>query len=330
MPTLLAALAPKRVAVFRALQLGDMLCAVPALRALRAALPQAEITLIGLPWAKSFVQRFPRYLDAHLVFPGYPGLPEQPPDQAGFARFVAEARAHRYDLVVQMHGDGRLSNGIVRRLGARAVAGFSSVVPYPERGSEIRRLLDLAQAIGAPACGEHLEFPLRASDDEELAQFARERGLPGGPCVCLHPGARAVGRRWPPQAFARVADALHARFALPVVLTGSQAERALAEEVARRMSAPAANAAGPISIGALAAQICRARLLVTNDTGVSHIAAALRVPSVVVFRASDLERWAPLDTALHRAVWDPESRRVAEVLEHATQCLRCGPTVSAA
>ena len=82
-----------RIAVVRALQLGDLLVAVPALRALRARFPHAEVTLIGLPWAASFAQRFSRYVDRFVEFPGWPGILEAPYD-AG--RTLAEAQDGDY------------------------------------------------------------------------------------------------------------------------------------------------------------------------------------------------------------------------------------------
>src|SRR5947209_18133435 len=101
------------MAIFRALQLGDLLCITPALRALRTALPDAEIVLIGLPWAKNFVARFHHYLDSFREFPGYPGLPEQKPESRKLPAFIRALQEDRFDLLLQMHGSGIISNPLV-------------------------------------------------------------------------------------------------------------------------------------------------------------------------------------------------------------------------
>src|ERR1044071_1301985 len=84
----LIAASPRRIVIFRALQLGDLLCPVPALRALHAAFPQADITLVGLPWAQEFETRFTHYFTGSIEFPGYPGLLERPQQPARIPEFL--------------------------------------------------------------------------------------------------------------------------------------------------------------------------------------------------------------------------------------------------
>src|ERR687885_387573 len=86
----------RKIAIFRALYLGDLLCAVPALRSLRHRFPDVEITLIGLPWARDLVRRLP-YIDRLAIFPGYPGIMEVPYDAGRTDAFLAEARSTGYD-----------------------------------------------------------------------------------------------------------------------------------------------------------------------------------------------------------------------------------------
>src|SRR5690606_36419964 len=109
-----------RIAVVRSLHgLGDMLCAVPALTALRRANPDAHISLIGLPACRWMLERFGALIDALLPFPGFPGIPEQPPIPGALARFFGAARANPFDLAIQMHGCGTVSNAFTVLLGAR-------------------------------------------------------------------------------------------------------------------------------------------------------------------------------------------------------------------
>jgi ADP-heptose:LPS heptosyltransferase len=299
------------VAVFRALQLGDLLCMVPTLRALRAAFPEKEIALIGLPWAREFAGRFACYVDRFLEFPGHPALPERRDPQGRLDAFFEDARERHFDLALQLHGSGQVTNPLVAKLGAREMAGFAIpgeraplglYVDWRDREHEIDRGLRLLSALGIPDRGRTLEFPLEARDAEELEALESRHGFIAESAVCVHVGAQLSSRRWPPERFARVADRLAAA-GLRVVLTGTAAEAPLTARVAGAMTHPAVDLAGRTSLGGAAALIAAARMLVCNDTGVSHLAAAFGTPSVVVCSGADPQRWAPLDHGRHRVLW---------------------------
>ena len=312
----------REVLVFRALQLGDLLCAVPALHALRTALPSARVVLIGLPWAVQFAQRYPAWIDEFIAFPGHPRLPEPATDPHGWPAFRQRLRARRADLAIQLHGSGEVSNRLVRAFGARYTVGYScdpaadgaGFYPYPSRGHESERWLGLFTALGMRAPSRRLSFPLNAADADELRATGVPAQLQTLPYVCIHPGARDPQRRWPPQAFAAVADHLAGTFGLRIVLTGSAGEQALVQALARAMRHRPVEAALPWSIGAMATLMAGARALICNDSGASHLAAALGVPSVVVFRRDERERWAPSDRQRHRVVLDPPGTDVAQVI----------------
>ena len=303
--------APSRVAVFRALQLGDMLCAVPALRAMRAAWPHAYITLIGLPWATQFVERFSSLVDELIVFPGAPGFPEQEETEAGLPSFFAAMRRRRFDLAIQMHGSGGPANTIVGRLGATTCAGFiephealaPGLVAWPDSLPEPRRYLALVRALGLPAADDTLWFPLTAQDRAEYAALEMEHGIEPERLVVLHPGAQLPSRRWPPARFAQVADALSEQ-GWQIAITGTSHEADITAAVLGAMTAPALHLAGATSLGGLAALVARARLVVCNDTGISHLAAAMCTPSTVIASGSDTRRWAPLDHGRHHVLAD--------------------------
>ncbi|WP_082580448.1 glycosyltransferase family 9 protein [Pelomonas sp. Root1444] len=305
----------ERIVVLRALVLGDTLCAVPALRAIRRAWPRARISLLGLPASRELVTRL-SCVDEWLPFPGWPGLPERPVDHAALPGFLAAMRDARWDLAVQLHGSGQIVNPLVQQFGARHVAGFHPpggpvpagglFCPWPEQGHEVQRLLAWCRHVGLPVDDGALEFPLRPEDDAAL-RLAWPAWPGSAPYACVHAGAQLPSRRWPLTRFAAVAEALHG-MGHTLVLTGAPSEQALVGELSGLLTARGlahVNLAGRTSLWTLGALLRGARVLVCNDTGVSHVAAALRVPSVVVACGSEVSRWAPADAALHRVLAKP-------------------------
>jgi ADP-heptose:LPS heptosyltransferase len=298
----------RKIAVFRALQLGDMLCSVPALRALRRSYPEAEITLLGLPWAASFCERFSEYLDRFIHFPGFAGLPEQPVNADSWENFREQMQAEQFDLVLQMQGNGSIVNEMLENLQAGPVAGFHSTgnygddnfcLEYPTGISEIERHLRMLENLGIPSKGTELEFPVRESEIRHLHEFVPP--LPRGHYVCVHPGSRGAWRQWPPSHFACLAD-ICAGKGHPIVVTGTKDEAAITSQVVELMDYPALDLTGQTGLGEIGQLIKEAGMLISNCTGVSHIASAMGTSSIVISMDGEPERWGPLNKSLHKTI----------------------------
>ena len=305
----------KRIGIFRALYLGDMLCIIPVTRALRKAWPASEIYLIGLPWQEDFVNRFSQHFDRFIEFPGWPGLPEQSPDGGRILEFLHQVRSHEFDLVLQMQGNGDITNSMCMLWNATKVCGLRkeggyapdpSLFPVSEDNEhETLRFMKLLDCLGIPRQGIHLEFPIAPAESIAANLILKKETLEDGRYVCIHPGARDPRRRWPVQNFAYIAQQLIST-GKKVVLTGSKEEEHLLRDLQHKIDKPVVNIVerhGHLSAGELAALLKNALLMVSNDTGVSHIASALGVRSVILFSPhSAFSRWRPLNANRHVAV----------------------------
>lgn len=297
----------RKIAVLRANGIGDYVFAVPALDALRAAYPAAEIVLLGKAWHAAFLRERPGAVDRVVVIPPTPGVGETPdthPPPAAPERFFAEMARERFDLVLQLHGGGRHSNPFARRLGARLTAGLRTPdaapldrwLPYVYFQHEVMRQLEAVSLVGAAATTVE---PRIAITPRDLAESSRICPETARPLAVLHPGAGDPGRRWPPEKFAAVGDAL-AEAGARVVVIGTAPERAIVAAAVGAMRADGVNLCDRLTLGGLAGLLSRAAVVVSNDSGPLHVAAACGAATVGIYWAYNVVTAGPLTTARHR------------------------------
>ncbi|HEX5543780.1 MAG TPA: glycosyltransferase family 9 protein [Micromonospora sp.] len=296
----------ERIAVLRANGLGDFIFIIPALQALRATYPEAELVLLGAPWHARWLRSRPGSVDRVLVVPPANGIrgadPDEPPTP--MAEFLAAARRERFDLALQLHGGGANSNPVVAGLGARVTAGLRAEdappldrwIRYVYYQPEVIRYLEVAALVGASVT---TVAPYLDVTDDDRAEARAVAGVPDRPRVALHPGATDSRRRWPPERFAQVADGLVAD-GYEVVVTGMPAERELVDQVVAAARQPVRPLVGELSLGGLAGLYADCAVMVSNDTGPVHLAAAVGTPTVGIFWVGNLINSATPLRARHR------------------------------
>jgi ADP-heptose:LPS heptosyltransferase len=278
---------PVVVVVLRALGLGDLLTAIPALRALADAFP-----------------RHPRLLAAPAVLAPLArasGTVDEVVPTDGLAEPL-HRRLHGAGLAVNLHGRGPESHDLLLAAEPRRLVAFTHpAVPASSQGPrwrpdehEVARWCRLLEESGIAADPGRLDL--------ELPPGPVPHGAAGA--TLLHPGAASPSRRWPPERFAEVARSELAA-GRRVLVTGGPDEVELANDVAARAGLPAnavhAGQGGVLTIGRLVAAADR---VVCGDTGVAHLATALRTPSVVLFGPTSPALWGPPpDRPWHRPLW---------------------------
>ena len=268
----------------RALNLGDLLVVVPALRALRRAFPDHEITVATHGWLSPLLP--------------LTGAVDRLVPTRGLARLSGPMHP---DVVVNLHGIAPECNDVLDALQPRRRIGHAAPgwpgPPWRPGGHERDRWCDLLVAHGIPA------------DPDDLLLLPPQRPSPAPGATVVHVGAGYGAKEWPVERFAAVAAHLHGD-GHRVVVTGSAAQRMRALAVAVRAGLPAdAVLAGRTDLADLAALVAGARLLVSGDTGVAHLASAYRTPSVVLFGPAPIEEWGPPAHGPHRALAVEELRR---------------------
>ena len=276
-----------RVLVLRALGLGDLLTAMPALRGLRRALPAAEIVLATDPALEPLVD-LSGAVDVVLPARGLGRLSWLGPPPA---------------VAVNLHGCGPQSHDTLAALQPNELWAFATgSYPGPSwqlpggEEHEVERWCRLLAAYGV------------ATDPADL-DLDRPVGVesPAPGAVVIHPGAGYASKRWPAERFATVARSLRSR-GRRVVITGSPDEVPLATQVAQLAGLTNEDMlAGKTSIASLAALVADASLVVCGDTGIGHLATAYGTSSVLLFGPSSLAEWGP-----------PSSRSAHVVLRHPT------------
>lgn len=306
-PARLSWQAVRKVLVVRLRSIGDTVLATPALHALRRFLPEAEIDILLEDWVAPVLEGFGEVSRIIRVERG---------SFAARARVAKELRGERYDVAFNLHG-GTTSTILTRASGARHRVGYGSyrysrlynhaAPPANELWGmpathSVEQQLALLGWTGVPVSDRP---QTRLAVTEEAAASILERlraeGIDENERVALfHPAAAFETKQWATENFARVAEALDAREVRVVaVATANEAPRiqALTKNSAARITAFT-----DLKLPEVTALAARSALFVGNDSGIAHMASAVRTPSVVIFGSSNLEHWRPWANPLSEAV----------------------------
>jgi heptosyltransferase-2 len=291
-------------------QMGDMLLAVPAFRALRAKFPDAIIGVVSSTLNRGVLQNNP-YINGLFLYDKKNAL--------SLISLVRRLRGEKFDLVIVLHTVSFSFTSIVLAVLSGAslrIGSTSEKVGDSLNGSFLSLTLPLpdGRELAEMSESEHNLYPLRAigvdtsdlsplivpspENDRWAESFDSHHWNPDCVRLAVHPGAGKAENIWPPQNHAEVVNALARRQAVSVIVVQGPRDEQSVQEFLDRCQSPVTLAAGR-GIGEVAALLRRADLVICNDTGVMHVAAAAGATTLAVFGPTDPHRWAPRTNNLH-------------------------------
>lgn len=264
---------------------GDAVMTLPAMAAIRETYPEAHIVVVANPLVAQLLENHPA-CDEIILF----NKQTEHAGILGMLRFATTLRRHKFDCAVlfQYAIEAALMSflaGIPRRVGFTTDGRrflLTHPVPFTEFEKTIHQtdaFLHIVNHYGIQASRKVQALELL--DNER--QWAKGQ-LPEGPVVVINPGAAyGAAKRWYPERFAAVGDLLAKEYGMTAVLTGGPGEIEIGQDIASAMQSPVLNFVGKTSVRQMMSLIDAASLMITNDSGPMHVAAAFTVPIVAVF-----------------------------------------------
>ncbi|MBZ0301730.1 MAG: glycosyltransferase family 9 protein [Anaerolineae bacterium] len=299
--------AQQRILLIRPDHLGDVLLTTPAIRALRAALPNAELHALVGPWSARVLSSYSE-IDTVLTLP-FPGFSREPneslrsPYQMAFGA-ARHLRRIAYNAVIIFRPDhwwgamvAHLAN-IPERIGYN----LPDTAPFLTRAIEhthehaVIQNLRLVEHWSGPLVPEnvHFEYPINHADRLYVDGYLTEWGItPQQPIFCIHAGSGTWVKQWPEEHWSAVADILFEQLDARVVFTGGEHELGTIKRITSRMKQPSCIIAGETHIGQLAALYARARVVLGPDSGPLHLASAVGTPTVTLYGPADPLEFGP-------------------------------------
>ncbi|MBN1362396.1 MAG: glycosyltransferase family 9 protein [Sedimentisphaerales bacterium] len=285
--------------------LGDIVMALPALSALRRNWPEAQIDWLIRPEFAPLIEGHP-HLDEIVPF-DRKRLGQAWRDPGAFGALVAligGLRRRRYDVVLDLQGLFRTASlawlsGCRQRFGPvwrRELAHYFYTTSVPVRAEWVHVVdyyLKLVETMGGTDLGVEFTLPSKPDAAEAVSELLAREGVERDRYAVLIPGSAQVTKCWPAERFAALADRLASEYDLAIVATGSRAEGTMIEQIQGHAQSRIVSLAGRTSLPELIEVLRRARLVVSNDTGPGHVAAALNRPLVMMFSWSNPLRVGP-------------------------------------